>query len=190
MCLCFITGDRPVRVHLTSVHWRIFRHTPPRPSRRTGLWRTRSRNRKCISDRPTSAPARLQSASPRRRSAAKQRTNELQYKHQILISSSLSPTEHLYQFCRNSLNVFLSYRVQNGMDQQTPFKPWLIWAFMKTYQSRGYDQALHGLRFVKQLQLLYDVHFSFDVHGSVQPAVVCRGGHNLVKEDTGTKTQN
>lgn len=55
---------------------------------------------------------------------------------------------------------------------------------MKTYQSRGYDHALYGLGFIKQLQLFYDVHLSADVDSSVQPPVICRKEtYNPVKLD-------
>lgn len=56
-----------------------------------------------------------------------------------------------------------------------------IHKYTYTYQSRGYDYALYRLRFIKQLQLLDDVHFSFDVDSSVQPAVVCKHRNKPVK---------
>ena len=59
---------------LTSVHVRIFQRTPSHPSHRRGLWRIRSRNRKCTSDRPTLVPGRLQSGNRHRCSAVKQKT--------------------------------------------------------------------------------------------------------------------
>lgn len=48
-----------------------------------------------------------------------------------------------------------------------------------SYQSRGDDHALYGLGFIKQLQLLYYVHFPVNVHCSVQPAVIWRRTHKL-----------
>lgn len=54
---------------------------------------------------------------------------------------------------------------------------------MNTYQSRGYDHALYGLGFIKQLQLLYDMHFSIDVYGSVQPPIICKKRYNLAEQD-------
>lgn len=49
---------------------------------------------------------------------------------------------------------------------------WIRKAWWGTYQGRGNDQALHRLGFIKQLQLLDDVHLSLDVYGSMQPAIV------------------
>lgn len=58
---------------LTSVHVRLFQRTPSHPSHRRGLWRIRSHNRKCTSDRLTLVPGRLQSWSRHKCSAVKQK---------------------------------------------------------------------------------------------------------------------
>ncbi len=63
-------------------------------------------------------------------------TVTLTFDHQILISSSLSPSGRLYQIWRNSFKVFLSYHVhKNGTGGQTADRRADMWVPVVLYQN-------------------------------------------------------